>query len=215
MAKKEQVAFLLQKDQKEIIDELDNEEAGIIFKAIYEYECTKKEPKLNKTLKIVFKQFKVKLDNYDNAYEEKCLKNKENIDKYWEKIRTNTNEYERIQSNTMATNKRKINKNKINKIKENENKLNKINNNINNINNSERESNNNVATATTPTLDDILSYGSELNVDKKYCKKFFNTYSAIDWKTTSGTKITNWKAKFEQWVEEDNIADKQEEKRYL
>ena len=37
MAKKEQVAFLIQKDQKEIIDELDNEEAGIIIKAIYEY----------------------------------------------------------------------------------------------------------------------------------------------------------------------------------
>ena len=68
----------------------------------------------------------------------------------------------------------------------------------------------------TPTLNDILNYGNELNVDEKYCKKFFNTYSAIDWKTSSGVKITNWKAKFEQWVEEDNLKNsQQEEKEYL
>ena len=37
MAKKKQLAFLLQKDQKPIVDELTNEEAEISFKAIYEY----------------------------------------------------------------------------------------------------------------------------------------------------------------------------------
>ena len=82
MAKKKQQAFLLPKEMKSIVDELDNEEAGIILKAIYEYEETKEEPKLEKTLKIVFKQFKMKLDAYDEAYKEKCLKNKENIEKY-------------------------------------------------------------------------------------------------------------------------------------
>ena len=110
MAKKNQPAFLLQKDQKEIIDELTNEEAGIIFKAIYEYEETKEVPKLDKTLRIVFKQFKVKLDSYDDAYEEKCLKNKENIEKYWKSLKENTTEYDGIRSNTMATNKIKENK---------------------------------------------------------------------------------------------------------
>lgn len=202
MAKKEQIAFLLQKDQKEIIDELDNEEAGIIFKAIYEYECTKKEPKLNKTLRIVFKQFKVKLDSYDNAYEEKCLKNKENADKRWEKVK-NVNVCDRMQSNAMDTNKRKINKNKINKNKENEIKLNK-NNNINNIikeNNRERE--NIVAVATTPTLDLIIQYGLDLGIDEDYCEKFYNHYESIGWVNGTGQQIKNWKLIFKNWITKD------------
>lgn len=211
MAKK-QPAFLLPMDQKEIIDELDNEEAGIIFKAIYEYEVNKKEPKLNKMLKIIFKQFKVKLDNYDNAYEEKCLKNKENITKYWEE-KKNSNEYERIRSNTnvykIKEKKRKENINK-NKIKEN------IKDNIN-INIKEKEINNNkserkkesmreniVAIATTPTLEIISSYGAELGIDKDYCERFYNHYESIGWVNGTGQQIKNWKLIFKNWINKDH-----------
>lgn len=216
MAKK-QPAFLLPMDQKEIIDELDNEEAGIIFKAIYEYEVNKKEPKLNKMLKIIFKQFKVKLDNYDNAYEEKCLKNKENITKYWEE-KKNSNEYERIRSNT---NVYKIKENK-RKEKENKNKLNKnkikenIKDNIN-INIKEKEINNNkserkkesmreniVAIATTPTLELISSYGAELGIDKDYCERFYNHYESIGWVNGTGQQIKNWKLIFKNWISKDH-----------
>lgn len=198
MAKKKQVAFLLEKDQKEIIDELSDEEAGIVFKAIYEYETTKKEPKLDKTLKIVFKQFKVKLDSYEIAYEEKCLKNKENADKRWDKNKDAT-ECERMQLNAMDANKIKINKIK-------ENKINSV------------CVNNNVAKATepTPTLDKIFEYGKELGVGKNYCKKFFNTYEATGWATASGVPIKNWKAKFNQWIEQDGKEEKEKpQKRYL
>lgn len=216
MAKK-QPAFLLPMDQKEIIDELDNEEAGIIFKAIYEYEVNKKEPKLNKMLKIIFKQFKVKLDNYDNAYEEKCLKNKENITKYWEE-KKNSNEYERIRSNTNVY-KIKEKKRKEKEIKENINK-NKIKENIKdniNINIKEKEINNDkserkkesmreniVAIATTPTLEIISSYGAELGIDKYYCERFYNHYEAIGWVNGSGQKIKNWKLIFKNWISKDH-----------
>ena len=125
MASKKALGFVLEKDQKEIIDELDNEEAGIIFKAIYEYETSKQIPKLNKALRIVFKQFKVKLDFYDNKYIETCEKNKKNIEKRWQK-NDDTTVYDSIQPNTNDTNKIKINKIKVNKSK-----LNKIKNNNN------------------------------------------------------------------------------------
>lgn len=118
MANKKAVGFILEKDQKEIIDELDNEEAGIIFKAIYEYETSKQIPKLNKALRIVFKQFKVKLDFYDKKYNETCEKNRENAEKRWQKHK-DTHEYERIQSDAMDTNKSKENKIKENKSKNN------------------------------------------------------------------------------------------------
>ncbi|MBR3672848.1 MAG: conserved phage C-terminal domain-containing protein [Clostridia bacterium] len=111
--------FVLERDQKTIIEELTNEEAGIIFKAIYEYETTKQEPKLDKFLRIVFKQFKIKLDFYDNAYLQKCLINKENAEKRWQN--KNANACDRMQ---MDANKRKENKNKLNKSKLNQIKLN-------------------------------------------------------------------------------------------
>ena len=183
--KKGQPAFLLPIDQKEIVDELDNEEAGRIFKAIYEYEVNKKEIDLPKTLKIVFKQFKVKLDNYDGAYEEKCQRNRENIRKYWEKKKSNTNEYERIRTNTNVY-KIKENKRKENKIKENKRKR-------------ERE-----YIYRTPTLTEVINYSLELNISKEYGEMFFNHYEAIGWVNGTGQRIKNWKLVFKNWIVQDN-----------
>lgn len=216
--KKKQPAFLLPIDQKEIIDELDNEEAGIIFKAIYEYEVNKTEPKLNKILKLVFKQFKVKLDTYDNAYEEKCLKNKENITRYWKEKKSENVEYERIRSNTNVY-KIKEKEKKEKKNKENKSKINtKDKLNIKNINNKiiERErnikerKNNIVAIATTPTLDLVFSYGAELGIEKDYCERFYNYYEGIGWVNGTGQKIKNWKMVFKNWVLKDKKKENNE-----
>lgn len=129
MAESKQKVFLIEKDQKEIIDELTDEEAGIIFKAIFEYVETKNIPILEKTLKIVFKQFKNKLDFFEDKYQQKCLKNKENIEKYWEEKKAkkdDTNEYERIRSYTNVYKIKEKEKENKNKIKENKNKNNNI-----------------------------------------------------------------------------------------
>ena len=124
----ERPGFLLYLNQKTIIDELTDEEAGILIKALYEYEGNKQVPKLNKMLKIIFLQFKNTLDNDAKKYEEKCAKNKENIDNYWKNKRkqSNTNEYECIQMNT------NINKNSNKNINRNKNRNSNINKNIKN-----------------------------------------------------------------------------------
>ena len=199
--KKNAPGFILEKDQKIIIDELSNEEAGIIFKAIYEYEATKEEPPLDKTLKIVFKQIKVKLDFYDEKYNTTCETNRKNIQNYWNKV-NDTNEYDRIRSNTMATNKIKEKKSKVNKIKEN------IKENINNINNSERENikrNNSSCDFVAPTLAEIYNYACSLDInDKDYCEKFYNHYESIGWVNGTGQEIKNWKLVFNNWLKKDN-----------
>ena len=187
--KKGQPAFLLPIDQKEIIDELDNDEAGIIFKAIYEYEVNKKEINLPKTLKIVFKQFKVKLDNYDGAYEEKCIRNKENITKYWAKKKENTNVYDRIRMNT------NVYKIKENKIKENKRKI-----------KSEGIYNNKII---SPSIQDIIEYGKEQNVGKDYCERFYNYYESIGWLNGTGQKIKNWKLVFKNWLSRDDNSQEE------
>ena len=194
--KKNAPGFILEKDQKIIIDELSNEEAGIIFKAIYEYEATKEEPLLDKTLKIVFKQIKVKLDFYDEKYNTTCETNRKNIQNYWNKV-NDTNEYDRIRSNTMATNKRKEKK-----IKENKNKKENINN-INNINKSERDQS--FTPTASPTLAEIYNYACSLDInDKDYCEKFYNHYESIGWVNGTGREIKNWKLVFNNWLKKDN-----------
>lgn len=190
--KKNAPGFVLEKSQKIIIDELSNEEAGIIFKAIYEYVVTKKEPNLDKTLKIVFKQFKVKLDFYDEKYNIKCEKNRENIQKYWDKV-NDTNEYDRIRSNTMATNKRKEKKSKVNKIKVNKIKC-------------ESELSH-ICDFVAPTLTEIFNYSRSLNFDdKEYCEKFYNHYESIGWVNGTGQEIKNWKLVFNNWLKKDKIG---------
>ena len=185
MANKQAMGFILEKDQKAIIDELTNEEAGIIFKAIYDYETTKQEPKLDKSLRIVFKQFKVKLDFYDEKYIETCKKNKENIQNYWDKIK-DTTEYDRIQSNTTATNKRKENKIKENKNSEcSDNKI---------------DSKNAPPTTPTQVFEFCLSIFPDCiksNLEES-CNSFFYHYDSINWKD-----IENWQSKAQWWMRKD------------
>ena len=185
MANKKAMGFILEKDQKAIINELTNEEAGIIFKAIYDYETTKQEPKLDKSLRIVFKQFKVKLDFYDEKYIETCKKNKENIQNYWNKMK-DTNEYDGIQSNTMATNKRKEKKIKENKNSEcSDNKIYSKN-----------------APPTTPTQ--VFEFCLSIFPDciksdlEESCNSFFYHYDSINWKD-----IENWQSKAQWWMRKD------------
>jgi hypothetical protein len=202
---KERTGFLLELDKKDVVDNLSDEEAGQLIKAIYQYECSpeRKIPTMDKMVKMVFLSFKGRLDKNEEKYKETCLKNKENIDNYWKKVREekDTSEYERIQSNTMATNKKKLNE-----IKLNETKLNKTkSNNKININNSEGE-NNNVANAPTPPHFDfssIVEYGKELEVNEEYCERFYNHYESIGWVNGNGQQIKNWKLVFNNWVKED------------
>lgn len=191
---KKSPGFILEKDQKIIIDELSNEEAGIIFKAIYEYETTKEEPYLDKTLKIVFKQFKVKLDFYDEKYNTTCETNRKNIQNYWDNV-NNTTEYDRIRSNTMATNKRKEKKIKVKKSKEKcESELSHI------------------CDFVAPTLAEIFDYSKSLNFnDKEYCEKFYNHYESIGWVNGTGQEIKNWKLVFNNWIKKDKKINEPQE----
>lgn len=185
MANKKAPGFILERDQKAIIDELNNEEAGIIFKAIYDYETTKQEPKLDKSLRIVFKQFKVKLDFYDEKYDTKCKTNKKNIQDYWNKIK-DMNEYDGIQSNTMATNKRKEKKIKENKNSEcSDNKI---------------YSRNTPPTTPTQVFEFCLSIFPDCiksNLEES-CNSFFYHYDSINWKD-----IENWQSKAQWWMRKD------------
>ena len=196
--------FLLLNNQIETIETLTDEQAGQVLKAFYYYN-TGREVKLKGLMKPVFNNFKVVFDENERKYQEKCEKNKQNIENYWKKVKeeqSNTNEYERKRMNTMATNIN-INKNINTNLNTNTNiNLNKNNKNINNNIKSERE-NINTPTA-SPTLDDVFSYSISKGFnDKKYCEKFYNHYESIGWVNGTGREIKNWKLVFNNWIEKD------------
>ena len=198
--------FILLNNQIETIETLTDEQAGQLLKAFYYYN-TGREVKLKGLMKTVFNNFKVVFDENEQKYQEKCEKNKQNIENYWKKVKeeqSNTNEYERKRMNTMATN---INKNINKNINTNINENNK---NINNNIKSERENNIDTPTA-SPTLDDIFSYSVSKGFnDKKYCEKFYNHYESIGWVNGTGREIKNWKLVFNNWLEKDKKNMKEE-----
>lgn len=49
------------------------------------------------------------------------------------------------------------------------------------------------------TETEILSFAEAENISKETAKEFYNYYSAIGWKTLSGIKIIDWKAKLKGW----------------
>ena len=201
--------FLLLNNQYEVIETLNDEQAGQLLKAFFDYNLGK-EIKLNGLMRTVFNNFKVVFDENEQKYQEKCEKNKQNIENYWKKIKeqntneyeciqSNTNVYEKIRTNTMATNIN-INKNINTNINTNKSKLN--NNNIN-INKSERDQS--FTPTASPTLAEIYNYACSLDInDKDYCERFYNHYESIGWVNGTGREIKNWKLVFNNWLKKDN-----------
>ena len=97
---KEQKGFVVYGDVQAVVDELNDEQTGRLFKAMITYFVTGKAPKFDGILKFVWIPIQQQMDRDKEKYDSKCAKNRENIKAYWERTKAN----ERIQTNTNATN---------------------------------------------------------------------------------------------------------------
>lgn len=97
---KEQKGFVVYGDVQAVVDELNDEQAGKLFRAMISYFATGKAPKFDGILKYVWIPIRQQMDRDKEKYDAKCEKNRKNIKEYWER----TKENERIQTNTNATN---------------------------------------------------------------------------------------------------------------
>lgn len=70
-------SFVLYLEQKAIFEELDNEEAGLLIKAIYEYQSTGIVPELDKSIKLAFIPIKSSLDRNEQKWEAEIQKRRE------------------------------------------------------------------------------------------------------------------------------------------
>ena len=97
---KEQKGFVIYGDVQAVVDELNDEQAGKLFRGMISYFTTGKAPKFDGILKYVWIPIRQQMDRDREKYEAKCEKNRQNIQQYWER----TKENERIRTNTNATN---------------------------------------------------------------------------------------------------------------
>lgn len=189
MAKK---SFILYHDQKEIIDELDDEQAGKLFKAIYEYNVNKKNT-LDGVLKLVFISFKKTFDRDEEKWEDITAKRSEAGKKH------KGNQYTRkkeVENGTNGTSVPKMEQNGTNGTVSVS-----VSDSVN-VSDSVSVSVNNIAPPTdTDTVFDFCfsNFGSYNKSDlEKSCKKFFNYYQERSWKN-----VNNWQEKLNMWIEDD------------
>jgi uncharacterized phage protein (TIGR02220 family) len=101
---KEQKGFIVYGNIEESLNEMTDEQVAKLFRGMVSYFNTGKEPKFNGLMKMIFIPIRQQMDRDTDKYEKKCEKNRESIQRYWDKVKADTNEYERIRTNTNVAN---------------------------------------------------------------------------------------------------------------
>ena len=102
-------------DVLEQLEDFNDSDFRAIIEAIIKYDKDKIEPNFTGEKKLAFKFIKLSIDRNNEEYAIKCEKNRENIQKRWNK--NNTNEYDCIGTNTNDTYKDKDKDKDIDKVK--------------------------------------------------------------------------------------------------
>lgn len=58
------------------------------------------------------------------------------------------------------------------------------------------------------SLKEVLEFFNNKNCNPEYAKKFFEYYEARHWQTSDGTKIRDWRALAQHWVEKNSLMRK-------
>jgi len=81
---KEKKSFLLYKDNLSVLDDLSDEKAGILFKAIKEYQTNNTEMQIDdEVVRPIFRLFEASFIRDNKKYIETSKKNSENAKKRW------------------------------------------------------------------------------------------------------------------------------------
>ena len=114
-------SFVLQKQWKEQIAFLSDEQKGRLLWAMYQYQCDKKpfEPD-DVLLQVIWSTVKQVFDYNEEKYLETCRHNRENIKKRWEKQKSDTPVYDCIRSDTNYTDNDNDNDNEIDNDNDND-----------------------------------------------------------------------------------------------
>lgn len=169
------------------IEPLNDAEKGRLFAALLLYSSTGEVPDLRGNERFIFPTMKEQIDRDRAKYDARCAKNKKNID-----IRWNTIVSDGIHSYTKDTKDKDKDKDKDKEKDKDKDK--------------EKAGDKRASAFTPPTLEEVEEYCRNRNssVDPK---KFYEYFSAGDWKDAKGNKVKNWKQKILTWEKFDGGND--------
>lgn len=156
---------------------LSDSELGRLFRALLEYSASGKVPELNGRESVAFDFMSANIDRDAESYKDTCNRNRENISKRYERIRSNTSVYETYQEKEEEKEKEELLKKDIsNEISKKSTRQKKF---------------------VPPTVEEVASYCLERKnkVDAAY---FVDHYTSNGWKVGK-QNMKDWKAAVRTW----------------
>lgn len=184
---KDKKSVLLYCDIIHTVEQLDDIDAGLLFKHYLRYINDQNPEPPSKLVQIVFEPIKQNLKRDLIKWVTKSTKNSESANKRWsERNKENANACERIERNAKDADKDTV----IVKVKDT-------------VKDTVKEIKRN--TITHPTVDMVKLYFAENGYSEYSAVTAFNFYNSADWHDSNGKKVKNWKQKMQGvWFKEEN-----------
>lgn len=160
-------------------EKLTDQELGRLVRALSMYSVTGERQELAGRESIAFDFIADDIDRAREAYEEKCSKNKKNIEKRYDRIQSNTTVYESYQSKDKTKSKDKTN-----------------------ISSPNGERDTRAKRFVPPAVDEVRAYCAEKGYDVD-AETFVDFYAARGWSYGQGKPVKDWKAAVRTWVNRD------------
>ena len=185
-------SFVLYTKLNHVLQEMSNEEKGILFQAIMDYQITGEVPDLPREIKLIFLTVKSDMDDNEQKYAEVVEKRREAGKKSAQVKSANANTSQ--QNEQVSANPTDM---KCNDMKCNE------------VINKEKIYKKEISRFQPPTLEEVSSYCSERNkgVDPN---KFIDFYQSKGW-MVGKNKMKDWKACVRTWEKRELKASDYEE----
>ncbi len=186
-------SFIIHKDSLDILDQLSDEQAGKLFKAIFYYQKTGDSEQFDQFTKIIITPFISQFRRDENKWLNVVERNKANIAKRWNKEdTTGKSGIPKLTKNTDSDSKNK------------------------NDSDSDSNSDSNLKPKgfIKPTLQEIIQYCQERK-NSLDVKKFFDYYEASGWKDKDGKQVKNWKQRIITWEGRNQQQNPQSSGSYL
>ena len=187
-------SFMLYKEWGEYINMLDDRQAGLLFKALFEFVINEKEASLEGMTAMAYAVMRNAIDRDGKKWEEKCRANSENINKRWSKQK-DTTKYERIGNDTDHTDKDK-DKEKV-KVKEKAKEKDREKEN-DNVSVSDKEARYSEVDLSEEEMSDLVRQADRLTVDRYILK-------IIDWQRRNKKLNSKPYISIKKWIEEDGV----------
>ena len=159
----------------ESLEPFSDVEKGRLFSAALVYSRDGAEPQLTGNERFIWPTIKAMIDRDRTAYAAKCEKNKANVS---ERYRSNTTVYERSQEKEKEKEEDKDKEKLSSPNGEGEKRA--------------RER------FTPPTLEEVRTYARQRNSSVD-ADKFYEYFTAGEWKDSKGNPVRNWKQKLLTW----------------